>query len=203
MNNVSNQCGNCESDKVQLSDEKYWCPLERQKGKPTEFLQTRLCIQCEEKLKNNPIEMLYVIITDEKKQSSENWTKYMNDMGLNEGKAFIEKYLRTCEIPKDVKYFKQMYKDAFHTSKICNDTIAEYIRSLDYKLFLQTAYWKLIRNHIKYLAKHKCSMCYGNEKLSVHHRTYANHGKEHLCLSDLICLCEACHTNFHKVKQPK
>lgn len=43
----------------------------------------------------------------------------------------------------------------------------------------------------------RCQMCNGSESLQAHHRSYENHGREHLHLGDLICLCGKCHSKFH------
>jgi HNH endonuclease len=42
-----------------------------------------------------------------------------------------------------------------------------------------------------------CQLCDSKDKLQVHHRRYDNIGHE--SLSDLIVLCDRCHSRFHDV----
>jgi hypothetical protein len=71
-----------------------------------------------------------------------------------------------------------------------------------YKDFLQTRYWKTIRMYVMASRGNKCQLCNSTNNLNVHHSTYANHGREHDHLEDLILLCRPCHAKFHD-KLPK
>ena len=46
-----------------------------------------------------------------------------------------------------------------------------------------------------YKSNCKCQLCNKSGELNVHHRTYERRGEE--SYSDLITLCEDCHTLFH------
>lgn len=70
-------------------------------------------------------------------------------------------------------------------------------RSLSYKDFLRTPYWKGISNYKKYKADNKCQLCGGTDRLEVHHRDYSIRGREIDNLNGLICLCHNCHEKFH------
>lgn len=79
------------------------------------------------------------------------------------------------------------------------DIVAEHIKSMPYKDFLQTLYWKQIASYKKYICKNRCQLCGGVGVLNVHHSTYEHHGRELEYINkDLICLCSDCHNNFHK-----
>ena len=78
-----------------------------------------------------------------------------------------------------------------------SDNVAEYIRAMEYKDFLQSPYWKDISEYKKKTAGNRCQLCNKREVLNTHHRTYSIHGYEILNLDDLIVLCEQCHTKFH------
>jgi len=72
------------------------------------------------------------------------------------------------------------------------------ISSLEYKEFLQTRYWKIIRELAIEKACKRCELCYSQTKLNVHHKTYDHHYEEHKYYkTDLIVLCQECHSKFH------
>lgn len=79
------------------------------------------------------------------------------------------------------------------------DTVASYIKSMDYRDFLQTPYWDFVASMKKYRADYKCELCGATKCLHVHHKSYENHGREHTSkgLKDLIVLCKDCHSKFH------
>lgn len=66
-----------------------------------------------------------------------------------------------------------------------------------YEDFLQTDYWKMVREIKLQQSENKCQVCGSKSNLNVHHNTYAHHGKEHLHLADLVVLCKDCHSLFH------
>lgn len=67
----------------------------------------------------------------------------------------------------------------------------------DYDWFLASRYWKIVATKVKEMAENKCAICAKSGALEAHHRTYEHHLHEHLHLSDLICLCNSCHSKFH------
>lgn len=79
--------------------------------------------------------------------------------------------------------------------------IAEKIKLMDYKDFLQTPYWKTISSFLK-IKKQKCEICGSTINLHTHHKTYNHHGYELEFLEDLEVICETCHSKLHKEYQP-
>lgn len=79
------------------------------------------------------------------------------------------------------------------------EVIENYIKSMDYKDFLKTPYWKAISEKVKQRAGFRCSICNGTENLAAHHRTYEHHGAELYHLDDLICICSKCHEKYHDI----
>lgn len=78
--------------------------------------------------------------------------------------------------------------------------IQDAVRSLSYSDFLQTPYWDGVRNYKLRKSGYKCELCGKSGILNVHHKTYENHGLEHLrsiANKDLIVLCKDCHYKFH------
>jgi hypothetical protein len=71
------------------------------------------------------------------------------------------------------------------------------IRQMDYETFLQTAYWFAVSMTVKSRAGMRCQVCNSTSSLTVHHRTYDSHGREHLSMNDLVALCVNCHGLFH------
>lgn len=82
------------------------------------------------------------------------------------------------------------------------------LKDMPYSEFLKTPYWKAIRAYVKDKAGNKCSVCGSKTHLQIHHKTYAHHGDELHHLQDLVCVCEKCHNQIHKIEpeekpQPK
>ena len=81
-----------------------------------------------------------------------------------------------------------------------DDEAVERNVALPYKEFLDTCYWEIVRKYVLEQRRFRCELCgEGNRILHVHHKTYKNHGAEHLHLDDLIVLCKTCHSKHHDV----
>lgn len=76
--------------------------------------------------------------------------------------------------------------------------LAYRLKSLKYGDFLRTPYWWVVSTNVKKRAGGRCMLCNSGKKVAAHHRSYDNHGYEHQHQNDLICLCEKCHSKFHK-----
>ena len=76
-------------------------------------------------------------------------------------------------------------------------TVEAFIKSMKYRDFLNTPYWKIVAAYVKYKAKFKCQICGKSGVLNVHHRNYEHHGTEVYHTEDLICLCDECHNLYH------
>lgn len=80
------------------------------------------------------------------------------------------------------------------------DIIANHIKSMSYKDFLDTLYWATISEYKKFKSNYKCALCGSNKNLATHHSSYDRHGHEHeysVIEEDLIVLCQNCHSKFH------
>jgi hypothetical protein len=71
------------------------------------------------------------------------------------------------------------------------------LRNQNYSKFLQSKYWKWIREQVFKRDNYTCTVCGSKKDLRVHHTTYKNHFKEHKHLKDLLTCCDLCHTEFH------
>lgn len=69
------------------------------------------------------------------------------------------------------------------------------MQTKSYSEYMRSPQWKRKRYQVLTYWGHKCGMCYKPGKLQVHHRTYERLGCE--LITDLIPLCEDCHTAFH------
>lgn len=116
---------------------------------------------------------------------------------------YIDNYLNpNMSWSKDIKTYDRY--TSIKTGFVNWDMICDHIKSMNYKDFLNTPYWKAIANVKKHQVGYKCQMCGSNHKLVVHHRNYDNHGKEHtfdVMKSDLIVLCNKCHKKFHNIEE--
>jgi len=82
-------------------------------------------------------------------------------------------------------------------SRIRSERFTEAALELEYDDFLQTPYWNAVSQKAKARANFTCQLCNARDNLHTHHRTYENHGMEHLHMKDLIVLCADCHKHFH------
>jgi hypothetical protein len=64
-----------------------------------------------------------------------------------------------------------------------------------YHAYLKTEEWQRKRKICLEYYGHRCAICYNDEKIDVHHRTYENVFDERP--SDLTALCRECHDTFH------
>lgn len=75
---------------------------------------------------------------------------------------------------------------------------SQQLSSMPYKEFLQTKYWKTVREHVLERDK-SCRLCHATDNLHVHHNSYEYRGEEYAHLDTLITLCSSCHSRFHHV----
>jgi hypothetical protein len=83
---------------------------------------------------------------------------------------------------------------------LCNtmtEQVSLTIKEMPYREFLESNYWKTVKNYKLQISNWTCDLCNAKPQLNVHHKTYDNHGEEHLHLEDLIVLCKPCHAKFH------
>jgi hypothetical protein len=75
------------------------------------------------------------------------------------------------------------------------------LAALPYSQFLETRYWRIVREYVKYLAGFVCEECGGTGfgVLHVHHNTYEHRGCEWRYLDDLESLCPGCHEERHGI----
>lgn len=96
-------------------------------------------------------------------------------------------------------FYEPFLEKAFKIVNIINQDDFELYLPRNYKEFLKTPYWKIIAYWVKKKSDYKCSICNNKNSLNAHHRTYDRHFQEHLYWEiDLICLCNKCHSLFHK-----
>lgn len=57
--------------------------------------------------------------------------------------------------------------------------------------YYQTDHWKAFAKRVREFWKYRCAVCYSDDPLDVHHRTYARMGHEEL--TDAIAVCRNCH----------
>jgi 5-methylcytosine-specific restriction endonuclease McrA len=93
--------------------------------------------------------------------------------------------------------FEQMCQILRQLPEEKQSEIAQYLKSLRYRKFLKTYYWKCVRKEVLSRARYVCSHCYDRRAVNAHHKSYANHGYEHLCLEELRALCKQCHEVIH------
>jgi hypothetical protein len=67
--------------------------------------------------------------------------------------------------------------------------------SLGYRMYMASSEWKGIRKRKLQQVGYRCQGCSSDERLEVHHLSYARFGYEHL--NDLQVLCHLCHAREH------
>jgi 5-methylcytosine-specific restriction endonuclease McrA len=65
-----------------------------------------------------------------------------------------------------------------------------------YRRYLKSAAWQAKRAQVILRDRGQCRCCGSRYKLEVHHKTYIRFGRERL--SDLVTLCQLCHTHKHR-----
>lgn len=115
---------------------------------------------------------------------------------------YIDRYLNPCRSFEDNLSAKEKYQTIMYENHlfISDKFIQAKILSMDYADFLNTPYWDGVRSYKLHRAKYCCQLCGKKGILNVHHKTYENHGLEHLRIvadKDLIVLCKDCHAKFH------
>ena len=88
-------------------------------------------------------------------------------------------------------------KIAWHLEVLGYVTAFQPVGGLNYRDYLATEHWQIMRAHVLSRAKNRCELCYSPKQLNVHHKTYERLGAEDE--SDLIVLCRRCHAKFHYV----
>lgn len=74
-------------------------------------------------------------------------------------------------------------------------------RQQEYKIYLQSDWWKFKRREKIQKTGGKCEVCNSNKKLIVHHIYYSHNGKSILYAEqdiDLAVLCKYCHNRLHR-----
>jgi len=74
---------------------------------------------------------------------------------------------------------------------------ADHLIGKSYFDFLDSKYWKIVREMVLKRDNNQCRICSTKTGLQVHHDTYKNHFNEHLHLEDLLTLCGDCHKEHH------
>jgi len=154
-----------------------------------------ICEECKEKIK---------IEKEKRMRIDEIKLKELNEKAIVENtNNYIEFYLNAdMNWNKGVKIWKKL--NEIKKINCCDkDIIADYIKAMPYSIFLQTLYWKTIAEKVRIESKYKCKICNSSNHLSVHHRTYRNHGYELDHMEDLVCICQECHSKFHNIEEEK
>lgn len=76
------------------------------------------------------------------------------------------------------------------------EEFTERARTMPYKDFLQTPYWRLFSDEIK-SKRRACQLCGSSKNLEVHHVTYDIRGEEPWHTDKLQVLCHKCHSKVH------
>lgn len=177
---VEIKCAKCDKDIIrQLNKTKLfqYFRLHRNNNCNCYMLDDFLCEECVELIKEQ--------MCSEKQDSK---MKSISENTIN----YIDKFLKN----KDSTFCN--FNDVVSPSSVYDKPIAEYIKQMSYKDFLETPYWKAISAYAKYGSK--CSICGSKNNLSTHHNSYKNHGYEHkkeVINNDLTVLCQDCHSKFH------
>lgn len=76
------------------------------------------------------------------------------------------------------------------------------MNKVDYRNYLQSNHWKDFRTLVRIkCACNECQICGSTYRLDIHHLNYEHLWKERL--SDVIVLCNKCHTKYHDGEIPK
>lgn len=88
-----------------------------------------------------------------------------------------------------------------HTSYVLKNTGSSLKKSNKYmsakakSIYLQSPQWLTKRQAVLHRDNYTCQMCSSTNNLNIHHVTYERLGNENL--SDLVTLCNNCHSKLH------
>jgi hypothetical protein len=116
---------------------------------------------------------------------------YLTEAEINKAISYVVKRLAEKSRPK-VEKTKQNFQRsiAMHSDGL---------KSMPYKDFLYSPYWKAFSSERKVVSGNKCESCNSSDKLEVHHLDYKHRGSDHLFLDFTIVLCSSCHKRRHKL----
>lgn len=69
------------------------------------------------------------------------------------------------------------------------------LRQMKYSDYLITEHWLHFKKQALIFFRNSCHLCGSNNYIDIHHKTYANRGRE--TFNDVVCLCRDCHAKFH------
>lgn len=100
-----------------------------------------------------------------------------------------------------LKERKLKAKIAFNQMKasLTDEDIAA-LKTMPYKSFLQTKYWKTLKEYVLTHVDNACALCscQSEKNLELHHRTYQYRGNEFSNIrKSITVLCHQCHQMFH------
>lgn len=96
-------------------------------------------------------------------------------------------------LPSDTGWFPGVARDRAEKMRARFDDL----RAMPYVDYLKSEEWRYRREIHLEAAGNRCQLCNSDQQpLHVHHRTYANRGRERFY--DLVVLCPPCHEAFHK-----
>ena len=72
---------------------------------------------------------------------------------------------------------------------------------MDYQAYLRSSEWQVKRKLVLDYYGNRCAVCNSPVRVDVHHRRYDNIGSERF--TDMITLCEVCHSLFHRMVEPR
>jgi len=72
-----------------------------------------------------------------------------------------------------------------------------WLKRLPYKEYLKTEHWLHFKTEALKFFGHKCQHCGTGKKVTIHHKTYLNRGRE--TFSDVTALCKNCHGEEHGI----
>lgn len=157
-----------------------------------------LCADCQRDRKKKNKEKRKL----EYESQNKNYTQQTQINTIEHTVFYIEHYLDPEKSwNSDQKHSDRFTAVAYNNYYLDKQILSKHIKSMPYRDFLKTPYWKAISWKCKQKADFKCQLCNGGDGLETHHRTYESHGLEHENLQDLIVLCRPCHAKFHD-KEP-
>lgn len=82
--------------------------------------------------------------------------------------------------------------------EIIDDELIDELISMEYRDYLRSEYWAIIRDYLFFIRGCFCEFC-GLQPATVHHVTYKyrNLGLDHEHLEYLYLVCTACHQKIH------
>lgn len=131
---------------------------------------------------------------------------YESDLPIEPQPTIVDDILGNCVLPPIVRPYKppkrhvdqsvNPFDESFELAEPIKRSFNQFMSAQDKYAYMFSDKWFNLRSAVFERDNYTCQSCGSTHLLRCHHIDYSRLGDEFL--SDLITLCDTCHTNLHK-----